>query len=292
MISMKVCKTDVNKISLHSIILQLQLTLELSQFKEILSVYSDLLVLVANYSFIFENSSSEIQALKENPVSVETALISQDPIRDGFNWYAYCSNNPLTFTDPLGLYPRKPTPLMGVQAHKSIIQQLKSQDLENGIIAGPQIYLPNPDGGKKGGFFVDYSRKDSEGNKEFYEIKPISYMKNQRGDKQLEKYIDRDGKAVKGMELMSTIQNMEPIETIMSTPLGNEKISIQLTVDPVNHPGMIFYELDDGRTPKEEALKVAEKIIVPVINAALIVIGAGVEIPQMPTVPEPVPVLP
>ena len=89
MISMKVCKTDVNKISLHSIILQLQLTLELSQFKEILSVYSDLLVLVANYSFIFENSSSEIQALKENPVSVETALISQDPARDGVNWYGY-----------------------------------------------------------------------------------------------------------------------------------------------------------------------------------------------------------
>lgn len=103
MISMKVCKTDVNKISLHSIILQLQLTLELSQFKEILSVYSDLLVLVANYSFIFENSSSEIQALKENPVSVETALISQDPIRDGRNWYAYCGGDPINYTDPNGL---------------------------------------------------------------------------------------------------------------------------------------------------------------------------------------------
>ena len=104
MISMKVCKTDVNKISLHSIILQLQLTLELSQFKEILSVYSDLLVLVANYSFIFENSSSEIQALKENPVSVETALITQDPIRDGLNWYAYCNGDPLNFIDPNGLF--------------------------------------------------------------------------------------------------------------------------------------------------------------------------------------------
>ena len=103
MISMKVCKTDVNKISLHSIILQLQLTLGLSQFKEILSVYSDLLVLVANYSFIFENSSSEIQALKENPVSVETALISEDPIRDGMNWYGYAGQNPINFTDPNGL---------------------------------------------------------------------------------------------------------------------------------------------------------------------------------------------
>ena len=63
------------------------------------------------------------------------------------------------------------------------------------------------------------------------------------------------------------------------TPLGNEKISIQLKVDPVNHPGMIFYELEDGRIPEEYALKVTEKIIVPVINAALIVIGAGVKIP-------------
>ena len=106
MISMKVCKTDLNKISLHSIILQLQLTLELSQFKEILSVYSDLLVLVANYSFIFENSSSEIQALKENPVSVETALITSDPIRDGLNWWNYCNGNPLSFVDWMGLEPK------------------------------------------------------------------------------------------------------------------------------------------------------------------------------------------
>ncbi|MBO5453069.1 MAG: RHS repeat-associated core domain-containing protein [Clostridia bacterium] len=26
-----------------------------------------------------------------------------DPIRSGHNWYAYCSNNPLMFVDPLGL---------------------------------------------------------------------------------------------------------------------------------------------------------------------------------------------
>lgn len=30
-------------------------------------------------------------------------FISEDPVKDGLNWYAYCSNNPLVFTDPTGL---------------------------------------------------------------------------------------------------------------------------------------------------------------------------------------------
>jgi RHS repeat-associated protein len=30
-------------------------------------------------------------------------FITEDPIRSGLNWYAYCGNNPLSFTDPSGL---------------------------------------------------------------------------------------------------------------------------------------------------------------------------------------------
>jgi RHS repeat-associated protein len=30
-------------------------------------------------------------------------FISEDPVRDGALWYAYCANNPLTMTDPSGL---------------------------------------------------------------------------------------------------------------------------------------------------------------------------------------------
>lgn len=30
-------------------------------------------------------------------------FISEDPIRDGLNWYVYCGGNPIKFVDPLGL---------------------------------------------------------------------------------------------------------------------------------------------------------------------------------------------
>lgn len=202
--------------------------------------------------------------------------------------YAYAANNPVHYIDPDGCYPRKPTPSMGVQSHNAIISNLKSQDRQNGVIGGAQLYLPNPFGGKKGGFFVDYQRVDANGNKEFYEIKPISYMNNKRGDRQLEKYIERDGNAIKGMELLSEIAVMDPIETVMNTPLGVEKMSINLTVDPVNHPGMIFYELDDGRTSHEEAFEVLKAITKPLVNAALILAGSGGQI----TIPEPALLIP
>ena len=31
-------------------------------------------------------------------------FISEDPIKDGLNWYAYCENDPVNFVDPLGLW--------------------------------------------------------------------------------------------------------------------------------------------------------------------------------------------
>ena len=32
-------------------------------------------------------------------------FLTQDPVKDGLNWYAYCNNNPLRFTDPDGRIP-------------------------------------------------------------------------------------------------------------------------------------------------------------------------------------------
>ncbi|MCK4261241.1 MAG: hypothetical protein KAX49_19870, partial [Halanaerobiales bacterium] len=31
-------------------------------------------------------------------------FISEDPVKDGANWYSYCANNPLKYVDPTGLY--------------------------------------------------------------------------------------------------------------------------------------------------------------------------------------------
>lgn len=40
-------------------------------------------------------------------------FISEDPAKDGLNWYGYCNNNPLKFVDPTGLETKIPTSLYG-----------------------------------------------------------------------------------------------------------------------------------------------------------------------------------
>jgi RHS repeat-associated protein len=41
-------------------------------------------------------------------------FISEDPARDGMNWYGYCGNNPMTHQDPTGLYSDDPMTLAKV----------------------------------------------------------------------------------------------------------------------------------------------------------------------------------
>jgi hypothetical protein len=42
-----------------------------------------------------------------NAVGEEGRFTSEDPARDGANWYAYCGNNPLAFMDPTGLLDKR-----------------------------------------------------------------------------------------------------------------------------------------------------------------------------------------
>ena len=104
---MKVYRQSENAYSLKTLILQLQLTLELSQIQYILTVYSDLLLFFVKYSFIFVNDKEKTSNLYSTHSNSETPFSSPDPARDGWNWWGYCAGNPVMFLDPMGLAPYK-----------------------------------------------------------------------------------------------------------------------------------------------------------------------------------------
>ena len=98
---------------------------------DVLAAYSSTTNKLADYSYDAWGtieSETEISSFKNNPLryngqyydyesgmtylraryydSSIRRFISEDPIKDGLNWYAYCGNNPVMFVDPSGLYDR------------------------------------------------------------------------------------------------------------------------------------------------------------------------------------------
>ena len=57
------------------------------------------------YTGEYTDSETGLVYLRNRMYDPETGrFISEDPIRDGLNWYAYCEGNPITKVDPWGLY--------------------------------------------------------------------------------------------------------------------------------------------------------------------------------------------
>lgn len=52
-------------------------------------------------------------------------FISIDPVKDGFNWYVYCNNNPLKLSDPTGLKDVKITLIYEISTHSMNFDQFK-----------------------------------------------------------------------------------------------------------------------------------------------------------------------
>ena len=56
------------------------------------------------YTGEYTDSETGLVYLRNRMYDPETGrFISEDPIRDGLNWYAYCEGNPVNFIDPWGL---------------------------------------------------------------------------------------------------------------------------------------------------------------------------------------------
>ena len=51
----------------------------------------------------FDNESGNIYLRNRYYSTATGRFITEDPIKDGMNWYSYCSNNPVMLIDPLGL---------------------------------------------------------------------------------------------------------------------------------------------------------------------------------------------
>ena len=54
----------------------------------------------------YDNESGNIYLRARYYDTASGRFISEDPIKDGLNWYNYCAGNPLMFVDPLGLKER------------------------------------------------------------------------------------------------------------------------------------------------------------------------------------------
>ena len=192
----------------------------------------------------------------------------------------------MKYVDPDGRVPVKSGPVRGILTHIEIQNYLTSN-----YGGSSQFYLKSKNPGSKGSFFVDYSR-DSDASSittELYEIKPDTYIKSQRGDKQLQRYIDRAGDGfVKGTEILNEINGTVISTNILSDNPTDFSGTITLYTDIENHPGMIFYSLDDGKTMQEKAKETITKIVTSVTSVILSIMG----VPSGVLEPIPAPTLP
>ena len=68
-------------------------------------------------------------------------FITEDPAKDGWNWYAYCGNNPVMFVDPTGLWGE----LVHVEATKWIFEEMGLSSYHAEIVAEANISVDKGD---------------------------------------------------------------------------------------------------------------------------------------------------
>ncbi len=163
-------------------------------------------------------------------------FISEDPAKDGANWYSYCGNNPLKYVDPSGEKKISHNWLMGILAHQVIQADFLFSNLSGHKIK--ELSIP----GMRADLFCwnDYPF----GVIEIGEIKPDSHLtdpkKRALGIKQLQDYLK--GYKQKYFRLTKPLTRYNPTNPL---PIPGTNWTIFTSKD-LSAPGMYYYYIDDG----------------------------------------------
>ena len=187
--------------------------------------------------------------------AAEDVIKGNGAITKMINAYSYCWSNPLLWGDLNGLWPAW---LEGIYAHLQFEmeflilyeQSVGTMATEN-VYGGTNVYIPG--GGATGGRgFADVVLYH-DNTVEIYEIKPISYYRNERkkeaGEAQLMRYIEASGaETARRGEEENVIQILYWEQQFLFD--GSQTIEFMMYEDS---PGMIYYELSGGNKEKQEA---------------------------------------
>jgi hypothetical protein len=196
---------------------------------------------------------------------------TEDPIRDGVNWYAYVASNPLILVDPNGLEILHATGLtppgdqpwryfIGNEIHRAIGRDYSQQVFPDQVFVDQQIGSvyrqitrsepsPHSDLNKRpdivnaGGYPLSPTRELPE-----YEIKPISDIEGARSQR------DRDIRAMNDIGLNAVPGPSAGVQGVVATPNG-----VAAYFSP--EEGVILYRNFQGATVDTDDQTAVEELI-------------------------------
>ena len=88
----------------------------------------------------YDNESGLIYLRNRYYDSSMGRFITEDPIKDGLNWYSYCGGNPVVFVDPLGLFDYNSQLKYEPNTYNPDVKTLQNELAWNGYLSNNDIY--------------------------------------------------------------------------------------------------------------------------------------------------------
>ena len=210
-------------------------------------------------------------------------FVTQDPARDGINWYAYCLNNPLKYFDPLGLESEEGTTnsnlwdnVESTKGYTDFWGPFKGRTIKwagNKIHRAVQEELKNTYGGEIEKYIPGAGRADYiyDVFNEIYEVKPNTQYNDQSGKDQLQNYVDYERGSQKGTFLLPIIPKDIKIKNLEIIKTKNLRVTCDVAcrtnIEDPNHAGMIYYVPYNWRIDKSSSISTFTMISMAVFGS-------------------------